>query len=1754
MELLEQRALLAPFSVGGDPSVHAADFRVTTFASGLNYPTGVLAEPDGSMLVVVNNPVTGSTSFFNSTAQVLRLVDTNGDGVADGTPTVLASNLPGADSAIAQAGPYVITTSSNGVISFLHTGATPTSPLTLAGAINLSFPSGWWHTTYSLATRPAPGSPGDYNVFFNVGSQFNGIKKDANGNILYDSNGVAIPDPTVGTVTASGLISGTLTGDGIYMVTLHDNSGTPTLSGLTKIATGLRNAASMAIDPATGDLIYADNGIDGTSGGNEAYSTDTLQRISAASIGQSVPNDGFPYSYTLTNLTPGSPNTVVNPGQGVPPLIAFQPLRDPNLPTTGSESEGASGFAIAPPLFPAGLNQGVFIGFHGIFNSGGTSNEENPLLFADPNSGKYFDFISNDEPSIGHLDGATSTSDSLFLADMTSAGNVSGNPGNGFIYQIKSRGLPNTDGWQGYARDSQHSALSPYTSDGLGSIAWHTPTDLNPQYSGNDLLIHYGSPMITSANTVLVPVKTGASGGFEVQAYSGSTGALEWTLPSDYALMPSSGTNGYSWTPSYSPTLTPGNVLYYSGDGGTIIYTASPDAAGPSPPASTRLAFYGLSNYNANPSAYNTTVYINTPITSDASGNIYFGYLVTGSNPLGLTSGVARIAPDGTATYTPVVSGMSQVATNSAPALSNDGSTLYVLETTGNGGSGKLVAMNSQTLAVTGQASLYDVVHTTSLAPITNDATSSPMVGPDGHVYIGVLETPFASNHDRGWLLQFNSTLTQELTPGDFGWDDTPSVVPASMVPSYTGNSTYLLMSKYNNYAGYGGGGANKVAVLDPNATETDPATGATVMKEVLTILGPTPDPEFDQQYPGAVKEWCINSAAVDPATDSILVNSEDGVLYRWNLSTNSFTQKVTLTSGIGEAYTPTLIGPDGTVYAVNNATLFAVRGNSSSGIASASFLGTDSTRHGNWMGTYGSQGYNVIGNAAAYPAYATVTASGQLTHIWQDPTTDTRALQYAVGSGRIAACWYSGTSFTVDVNVADGNTHNIELYVLDWDANGRIEQIQLSNATTGAVLDTETAHSFSGGTYLAWTISGHVLITFTFESATFTSNAVLSGIFFDPAGPLPPPPPPTPPPPTATATFVGKDTTTQGNWHPTYGNQGYYIINSGSVAPSYATVTPAGNSSFIWEPNTTAPQALVDAPGTNPSTRIAACWYRAPSFTVDVNVTDGNTHNIELYLLDWDNNGRVEQIQLSNATTGSVLDTETVQSFSAGTYLAWTISGHVLITITLQSPASSNAVLSGIFFDPAGPLPAPAPTASATFVGNDTTTQGNWHPTYGNQGYYVINSGSVAPSYATVTPAGNSSFTWEPNTTAPQALVDAPGTNPSTRIAACWYRAPSFTVDVNVTDGNTHNIELYLLDWDNNGRAEQIQLSNANTHAVLDTETVQSFSGGTYMAWTISGNVLITITLQSPSYSNAVLSGIFFDPAGQLPPPPTATATFAGKDTTMQGNWNPTYGSEGYYIINSGSVAPSYATVTPAGNSSFIWQPNTTAPQALVDAPGTNPSTRIAACWYRSPSFTVDVNVTDGNKHNIELYLLDWDNNGRMEQIQLSNATTGAVLDTETASSFSQGVYLKWTISGNVLITFTLQSPSYSNAVLSGIFFDPPPPSAPARGSAIGGGAGAGGTDPGSGLSNQPLSVIQSGKDITTQGALRPTATSLANDGFNSAGVAPATSSGQYIWSWDATSTNNDGPVAPRQSADQAGSPPAGLLVRASRLRRLFS
>lgn len=476
--------------------------------------------------------------------------------------------------------------------------------------------------------------------------------------------------------------------------------------------------------------------------------------------------------------------------------------------------------------------------------------------------------------------------------------------------------------WQGHGENAQHTAVAAPPAQNIDRVRWKTSIDLDPQIENGELKIHYGSPLITRADTVIIAVKIGKAGKYKIQAHDHATGAVLWTQASGYQPPP------HDWTPAFGPVLTLQNKVYFAGGAGFIHYRTSPDTA---TGAGGAVAFYGNAAYAANPAAYGKAVQVSTPLTADAAGNIYFGFVAASGAPGGLKSGIARVSADGKGTWiaAPKAAGdatIKEVQTNCAPAVSLDGRTIYIAVSDGpNNFNGYLLGLDSTTLQPKYKVRLKEPSNGHDAVLIDN-STASPTIGPDGDVYFGVRSGTAPDYHNgRGWLLHFNATLTQEKTPGSFGWDDTVSVVATSAVPSYTGRSKYLLMSKYNNYAESGtGNGHNEIAILDPDAAQFDEysRTKVKVMKEVLTIADPTHFPNG-----GAVEtyEWCINTVAVDPATSSVFAAAEDGYLYRWNLRTNSFSQRLKLNPPRGEAYTPTAIGPDGTVYAINDGRFYAV-------------------------------------------------------------------------------------------------------------------------------------------------------------------------------------------------------------------------------------------------------------------------------------------------------------------------------------------------------------------------------------------------------------------------------------------------------------------------------------------------------------------------------------------------------------------------------------------------------------------------------------------------------------------------------------------------------------------------------------------------------------------------------------------------------------------------------------------------------------
>ncbi len=446
--------------------------------------------------------------------------------------------------------------------------------------------------------------------------------------------------------------------------------------------------------------------------------------------------------------------------------------------------------------------------------------------------------------------------------------------------------------------------------------------------------------------------------------------------------------------------------------------------------------------------------------------------------------------------------------------------------------------------------------------------------------------------------------------------------------------------------------------------------------------------------------------------------------------------------------------------------------------------------------------------------------------------------------------------------------------------------------------------------------------------------------------------------------------------------------------------------------------------------------------------------------------------------------------------------------SVTMSAPASITANFKSTI------------SAAAIYRGLDTTAKGTWTGTYGSGGYIIANDANTPPPYAIVSLTGDAAWTWVNPTTDMRALQTASGA--STRIASTFYSTgSSFNINVNLTDGNAHRVALYLLDWDTTSRAQTISILDASTNLVLDTESFSNFSNGEYAIWNLTGNVIIQVTRTNGI--NAVVAGIFFDPAPAATAPiitaitaanitstsavitwttdqassslvnygtttaygssstlnsslvmshsatltgliPGTTynydvvsansasvsstsanhtfatlsstlassATYLPLDTTTRGAWTAVYGSDGYIIANDANSAPNYASVSFTGQSAWTWITPTSDPRALQISNAS--STRIASTYYAPNSFSINVNLTDGNAHRIALYLLDWDGGSRAETISILDAGSHAVLSAQSFSNFQNGEYASWDIKGSVSIQVTLTGGE--NAVVSGIFF----------------------------------------------------------------------------------------------------------------------
>jgi len=196
-------------------------------------------------------------------------------------------------------------------------------------------------------------------------------------------------------------------------------------------------------------------------------------------------------------------------------------------------------------------------------------------------------------------------------------------------------------------------------------------------------------------------------------------------------------------------------------------------------------------------------------------------------------------------------------------------------------------------------------------ATVTDDASSTPTVLPDGSVLFGATDN---YDYSRGHLLHFDANGNY-LNAYTFGWDSTAA--------AYTHDGTFSVVIKDNHYPipAY-------CVFQNPVCTPAPPGPYfVTQLDPNLNVEWSFQSTTIDKNHPNGY-EWCVNAPVID-SKGLVYVTSEDGHVYSLPQGHKGVFkkphQRIFLKEALGAAYTPLSIGDDGKVYSQNDGHLFVV-------------------------------------------------------------------------------------------------------------------------------------------------------------------------------------------------------------------------------------------------------------------------------------------------------------------------------------------------------------------------------------------------------------------------------------------------------------------------------------------------------------------------------------------------------------------------------------------------------------------------------------------------------------------------------------------------------------------------------------------------------------------------------------------------------------------------------------------------------------
>jgi hypothetical protein len=172
-----------------------------------------------------------------------------------------------------------------------------------------------------------------------------------------------------------------------------------------------------------------------------------------------------------------------------------------------------------------------------------------------------------------------------------------------------------------------------------------------------------------------------------------------------------------------------------------------------------------------------------------------------------------------------------------------------------------------------------------------------------------------------------------------------------------------------------------------------------------------------------------------------------------------------------------------------------------------------------------------------------------------------------------------------------------------------------------------------------------------------------------------------------------------------------------------------------------------------------------------------------------------------------------------------------------------------------------------------DSLTSGNWKTQYGSDGFLLFNFRD-SNQHLQQLPAYVASFTLK---NAANLHLNLPEEgdkflvskeNNDRRFGAIITQDPkptlqTMTVDLDVKNSQKHQLALYFLDWDNDGRRSAVEIFDLKTlKLVAPVQLMKDYQNGKYLVFEYSGSLRIRVN--HVRGQNAVLCGIFFDGVGK--------------------------------------------------------------------------------------------------------------------------------------------------------------------------------------------------------------------------------------------------------------------------------------------------